>query len=336
MGKIYCTYCGAKNSSKEGACSQCKKKLNPKDPIWKEYFINHIKDDLKGKLEDKPFSILTNYIKSHLYGTIFTALIISGTAIGITSAISNNDDTLIVSEKPTIIAPSELSLEDDLVKRLYKINDVNSLRQIGTSFYEGKLIKYDDINEDARFALTYLYEDYKIHEKEVKTCDELKGYEDAYDYCLREEKYFLDGYTTFKLIDEKDFTDSYQRIFGSDKSINEKKYHFLAMAFEFNKDGDGILNYTLPEGWIDTIEDYTSPIKAIKRGNVIELYDYHIVLTNIADLYGTYKDSEFKEKLSDEIDVNLVTEGQIYKHTYKKDRNGNYYWYSSEPVDRVL
>lgn len=74
--KIYCVFCGTLNDCTLEKCTKCKKELNPKNHLFKEFLYDHIKDDLKGKLEDNIFSYLKNYIISHLYGVVMTVSIL--------------------------------------------------------------------------------------------------------------------------------------------------------------------------------------------------------------------------------------------------------------------
>ena len=72
---IYCVYCGEKNDALKEKCIKCNKTLHPKNQLFKEFLYNHIKSDLRGKLNDSIFSYLKNYIISHLYGILMTASI---------------------------------------------------------------------------------------------------------------------------------------------------------------------------------------------------------------------------------------------------------------------
>lgn len=98
----YCIYCGYKISNNDSKCPKCLKKVNSRDNIFFHYLKEKIKDELKGGVKDSFFSTLTNFIKSHLYGTILT-LSICITIIG-SNVILNNQDNYVeyTSEKPTI------------------------------------------------------------------------------------------------------------------------------------------------------------------------------------------------------------------------------------------
>lgn len=99
---IYCVYCGERNNIKNLKCKRCNKKLNPKENLFFDYLKEHIKDDLKGKTQDKIFSIIKNFIISHLYGSVFTATLIFTIVSSILINV-NNDNIISVSKKPTIL-----------------------------------------------------------------------------------------------------------------------------------------------------------------------------------------------------------------------------------------
>lgn len=73
---IYCVYCGEENIKTDTKCKNCKKNLHPKDEPFKDFLYRHIKDDLKGKVEDNIISYLKNFIISHLYGIAMSVSVI--------------------------------------------------------------------------------------------------------------------------------------------------------------------------------------------------------------------------------------------------------------------
>lgn len=102
----YCIYCGTKNEYKNEKCTKCKKKMNPKYSEFLGYLKSKIKDKYLGDIEDNAVSIITNYIKSHLYGTILTCAIIATSSIGLVFA-SQDNFIKKVDEKPTVIFKKE-------------------------------------------------------------------------------------------------------------------------------------------------------------------------------------------------------------------------------------
>lgn len=90
--KIYCVFCGTENKSDDDKCLSCHKKLNPKENLFVDYLKNHIRDDIKGQVEDKLSSIIIAYLKSHLYGLILTlSIVITSTSIIISSLNEKTD-----------------------------------------------------------------------------------------------------------------------------------------------------------------------------------------------------------------------------------------------------
>ena len=109
MKKIYCIRCGNKNDKRSERCNKCHCKLNQKESLWKDYIFDHIKDDLKGKVTDNIFSLLTNFIKSHLYGVVMSILVL---IVGTGGIIYIKQDDYIekVDHVPTSIVIEEKNM----------------------------------------------------------------------------------------------------------------------------------------------------------------------------------------------------------------------------------
>lgn len=114
MSKIYCVYCGTKNKDSDKQCSKCKKKLNPIEHPFKDYLYNHIRDDLKGKVTDSIISLIENFIKSHIYGTLMSAVIIFTITSGIIGLIGSRQGYIEkVNQRPNLIVENDLGHNED-------------------------------------------------------------------------------------------------------------------------------------------------------------------------------------------------------------------------------
>lgn len=76
MKKKYCIFCGEEIKEETKKCKNCKKTINPKCLLLKEYIGDHLKDDIKCNIEDGILDFLKAWIVSHLYGIGITAAII--------------------------------------------------------------------------------------------------------------------------------------------------------------------------------------------------------------------------------------------------------------------
>lgn len=153
MKKIYCIFCGYENEENHTKCKKCNKTLNPSENLWWDYFYNHVKDDLKDNVTDKVFSLITNFIKSHLYGAIMTVLILSTATAGIVNIPKNNNPEYI----------EEVTINNNLNKNEY------------ISVEDGKVHKY-----------TFVYSD-------KETCDENARGETPFDTLYPEHMYTFLG-----------------------------------------------------------------------------------------------------------------------------------------------
>lgn len=336
--KKYCIYCGTPNKKKDQNCKKCGKTLNPKKHLFKEYLFKHIRSNLVDGVRDNIFSLLTNFIRSHLYGTIMTVAVISTITAGVVNVVNHNSNIEKVTSKPEVeFRVLDLDINSKQVIDLYQYVGMNDERYTNTGFYEDRLIKYDDLKEEDKILLIYLTRDFDNNTISVNTCDDLQGFDDIYHSCVADPDYILVG-NTFWRVDTNSFLNKYRNVFGSNRNFARRTYWVLARNCEFNEK-DEMLCYTLPQGFMSGSYEYTKMIKAEKVGNNINIYDRFIMLgyfeTIDRSYYGTYKDPAMTIQIADKPDENLVMEGQLYKHVYKLDKNGNYYWYSSEPVDEI-
>lgn len=332
---VYCVYCGMENPSNNKKCIKCNKKLNPKDHPWRKYLYDHIKDDLKGNVTDKFFSLITNYVKSHLYGVILTILVVAPITVGAFKALNN--PITKVSEKPLIqFEREELSLDDQVVEEIYKTNQFFGRSYYDVNFYEDHLITYDDIKEEDRVEIAFYVKNLNREPIKYNSCEEVKDFNRLSGFCAFDPSYVIGEYAfSFNKISKDELEKNYKEIFGPNKSFTKQNYHLHASMIEYSESLDEYLYYTLPEGYDTGVDEVTKLIKAVKVGNTIELYDYYIFMTSWIEHYGTFKDRHYNNKISDDFDYDIIEKGQLYKHIYRKDQDGNYYWYSSEPIDKI-
>ncbi len=105
MNKCFCIHCGTKNYTYQKRCMKCHELLKPKD----ESYVKLVKDKFIGKGTDAIFekttTLISGYIKSHLYSTVLLVTIVA-TAVIPPIIVNNEDhhkDEIIVTERPTII-----------------------------------------------------------------------------------------------------------------------------------------------------------------------------------------------------------------------------------------
>lgn len=347
MGKIYCNFCGKENDEKNEKCIKCKELLNQKEHLWKDYLYDHIRDDLKGKVTGKTISLITNYVKSHLYGVILSLMILVTTITGVIKIIDNSY-VKDVNKNKNMMEMVPIDIESDLVKKLYAINTFNYdlILSDNEGFYMDKYVDYNSFGDKNRLYLTYRLNGVEGSKYEYSGCEDMKSYDTVYNLCVNDMDRiwfgpeFIDSMNLYKL-DINSFEQGYKDLWGEDKSLPkvdfELKYSSLC---EYSNDNDDYLCHALMQGWPAIQIEITKLIKAYEVGNYIYLYDYFVYCYD-----RTYKDINRTKKISDidyrEIyfdgreDMDILGKGQIYKHKFKKNRNGTYSWVSSEPIDKL-
>lgn len=103
MNKVYCVNCGAGIDEKSEICPKCGKKANPSQQgFFRQFLINHTKDELKNKASDKIYDVLKNWLLSHLYGSILAISVIA-VIIGSIASTAGNAGVTSVSERPEAV-----------------------------------------------------------------------------------------------------------------------------------------------------------------------------------------------------------------------------------------
>lgn len=335
MDKIYCVYCGCENEIEDKKCKKCKKKLNPKNTPWKDYIYKHIKSTLKDKAQDNIFSLIINFVKSHLYGTFMSIALISTGILGIVNVISDNRDSYIenVTEKPILqIVAENLSLDDDTVVLLYDYINRNNFQIIDNDFYGTKLIQYDDFTDEDVMGFVFRYGG--SVGLLVQSCEEFLGYDELYNKCVSNPSLMVNNFNVMIYdINKEKLELTFYKMFGSDKVFPKGTFNvYDKVKCSYSQSLDDYLCYREEEINFSDSYKVTKLIKAQKFDDEIIIYDKCIFLINNSVASGTFKDPNLTIKLDSDFNGFLVDEGQVYKHIFKMDASGNYYWFSSKPV----
>ena len=232
---------------------------------------------------------------------------------------------------------NKLDTEDKLVvnlNNLFNIEDLNNCN--GLFNYTEDKVEYSDINNGIKLCIAYHKSN--IKEFDTKTIKPEKGK----DICKLDNMTFrVDEKTnecTYYKVAKSTIEKTYKNIFG--KNIEDTK--------EFNIDNLNICYLKDDNYYCGLSETFTYTIgsestiyrvikKAVEKGDNIIIYDYFLKIRD-NKCYSNYTTTKELSKCSDKYDGKnmnyklMKKYGTLYKHTYKKDSNNNYYWISSEPT----
>ncbi len=165
--KKYCIFCGSPLEDGNDRCPSCKKLVPVKENLFKEYLYRNTKEKLKGKAEDTLFSVIKNWILSHLYGVVVSLMIV-GLAVHFTAvqAAPSYIEVINSSTRPAVQednqpphpsqAPEQSITRDDKNETVWMINDF-----LSAAFYEVLLretggVGLDDFSKPERPSADYL------------------------------------------------------------------------------------------------------------------------------------------------------------------------------------
>lgn len=268
---------------------------------------------------------------------------------------SSNNNEINEPQKDNENSPTpaeNLDINSVLIKELYARN---------TNYHVSRKITYGTLSDNQKIPQflnitkqNIFNEDYK------KTCQRLltSGNEilkKEYDTCIDMHNLDASGDETnpvLKYIDTADLKENNIKLFGTDKNLPNSYQGYYDYT-----------NYTLqyiPNEDIYLIERETSTIqtepelvnttilKATKTGDTLEIYDQYIYgIWKEQNTFTFYTDEEKTNSIGDyqltdndvatnNINSSILKQSKNYKHTYKLDKTtNNYYWVSSEPIEKT-
>ena len=235
---------------------------------------------------------------------------------------NNEEDNIQLPEEDEEVA----SIGRDLFERTNKHTYVADNTYI---LYQDKNIYYDDLTSVDKMALTYIL--IPDEEKELDAEAHIKS--ECYD----------GGYICpSEIISRDTFEKYYHQMFGSDKSIDYttiytyNNYSLITCSLIDNE----IVCYPIDGGGVSSYYNYIEYNRTVRDGDDLLVYVNFLVDGCNYNNCGIYADRNFTKFITDDVDYEdgselfdlYRDEAGLYKLTFKKDIDGNYYWYSSEII----
>lgn len=245
------------------------------------------------------------------------------------------------------LGDKKLDINSRKVQDLYNMlgkADINKCGGLLT--YSDKEIKTDDIDIENRLCLAY----YNIKDEQIKIEKTAKIEKNSgkVSICKISENMEFgpsddsESECQYKILTAKAIEDSYLAIYGSklkdfDKSfyISEKEICYREGEEYYCGNAPTFKIIMAPQA---TIYRVINKATELLNGEIV-IYDNFLKLSDEVcyTKNNNIKDEKCSEKISS-LDINNKTEitsfakkyGSTYKHTFKKDKNGNYYWEKSE------
>lgn len=233
-----------------------------------------------------------------------------------------------------------LDIESDEVKQLYSyIMKINTNQE--ELVYRNTKVTEKDLNNQLKLITVFENID-ESKASEVKTTTDAYGYKTEHTYYKKDT-----------------IEDMAKKVFGEDVTITHESCEaFFASARDYE---NGVYDcYDYEGGGGVPWESSTSKLlSAEKVGDEIYIYDKYVHIVEVDNIInglnysGTndiYEASDKKVKLAEKVDFgknNLYGDDEIsniekflnkevttFKHTFKKNLDDTYYWYSTEPIEK--
>ena len=273
---------------------------------------------------------------------------------------SNNNSSVNNGNKDTENTSKEesLNLNDTTVKELYSRK---------TNFHTSNKVNYDNLSDQKKLSVLLdglQKKSFKLGYKDI--CAKLKtsGNQNMlnnYNTCLSMENKWEDDTDLVTYYSVEDVRKNNIKYFNESTNLPKEYNYVMTTTLEVAPECENVVlqsndNYYLDldmhcgYGGLDPIIE-KELVKATKKDEEIVLYDTYILGTGGNDTedgqyFNFYQDEDMSTKVKT-IKVNITDDGvsydktatsgskKTYKHTYKKNNLGEYYWVSSEPVSNI-
>ena len=126
----YCSECGSANKKSAVVCENCESKINRGHSAFFYYLKSHIKDEFKDRAVDKIYSIIKNYLLSHIYGTVLTVSVITVAA----SALAVNYQPHIETVTEKRVAIQTVAETEEKEPFVFDEDDMAYLHHVATCY----------------------------------------------------------------------------------------------------------------------------------------------------------------------------------------------------------
>lgn len=242
------------------------------------------------------------------------------------------------------LGDKNLDTQSTQIKELYNyLGEVDIYHCGGLNSYSGTEVNYDTIKNENKLCMAY----YALDENSISLSTAAVSSKNDNDIslCMVGEGTTLaaeegDEDCDYQIIAASDLAKSYEKIYGEeipdDKSfyINDSDACYLDGEYYYCGNAETFVFSLMPEATVYRLID-----KAVEKlNNDIVITDYYLRLSDNKCYPSNTNSDEITEcsdvlKNNDDLEIDsefIYKYGSVYKHVFKLDNDGNYYWYSSD------
>ena len=258
------------------------------------------------------------YAATNGYGNIFFMI-----RDWTTSKNASGEDEVFKEGKTTI---EELDVNSSMVKNLYEYIPAFNENRIRVNAYQNKKITKNDL--DNKYLLAYAFKNLELKDSE-KTTTMQNGQP-------------LDGWYSFEA---SKLQDKAKEMYGTEIENEDFEIGYGAGCTYKNQK----YSYSSGGGSGEYMTNIKNIEKAYQENDLLFIEDKYIAIKENGDKAALYKASNSNIEL-ETIDLSNYTDEDTlskyimkkhsnkmisFKHTFKKNSDGNYYWYSTEPLEEI-
>ncbi len=239
MEKRYCILCGCENEGDAHVCRNCGESLDQEENLLKEYLLKKTKSKIRGKVEDSLFSIIKNWLLSHLYGVVLAVALIAAVTVTVQKQAEPSYIRTVASPvRPGVSAPISTPAAVQPEPAVSAEPEVRTLSEEEIDAARENLFSY--IGSAA------------FHKIEDKT-----GWGFAKDYSdTPPSSFWLPASYGYSGVHEYDFVNPDTEIFWDTQDTNTEFYETVEtdIGKQLQADGYPVAEFALKETYVDETE----------------------------------------------------------------------------------
>ena len=247
---------------------------------------------------------------------------------------SQNNEQSQEENKNNIKENEAKELTETEVADLYAILKRNKDGYGGTinEFFKESKVTYNDLSTFFKYFLTWKSLDLKpisktFHSKiSTANMNDINKYDTIDDFLKSEYESkgipvtYPNG--TIYNTNYEEVASAYKKIFGSDKNVPLEDAETFYLSC-YVRNNDYLCMAMDAGGGLESANEFKF-VNAAKQNNTITIYNLIVAESKLI---------EDKINIDNLSDKNWQKYGKKYKSVFKEDSDGNYYWYSTEPVE---
>lgn len=240
--------------------------------------------------------------------------------------ITNNIQNVVSKNREAELEKISLDINSEHIKKLYNYIPVVDENKIERNAYQSKKVISNNLSNEYKLMYAFKNLDLKETDKQPFSTE-------------------MDLSTGWYSFDANILQNKIKEIFGDNSNVSNANFE-IGYGAECSY-SNGKYSYSVGGGSGEYIQNIRKIQEAYQENDIIYIIDKYMILQSNEEKNVLYADSDSTQLITEVEDIvaqkdekeilkelinNYYESMKEYKHTFKKNIDGTYYWYSTEPM----